>query len=193
MLTNELPSGGYDQVLFGIRQCLAENRGAVAELGNGRYFLAGELLPLVQYGAEHGDDNHPLGHVIVAIGAAGLGDDIEYRLTVVRPDPESTDDEGLYITVREDLFHTDPRRQNLDDFDAAEGNDWLRRLGDARYSPEASWFHISSDDGSEIMQAATWGDHETQQRLESRQRLEEWRGIRKYWPRRKERATDYDY
>lgn len=200
MITNELPSGGYDQLLFDIRHCLATNQSAVAQLGSGRAFLVGELDPLVQYGAEHGEDANPLHHLIVAIGAAGLnGDSPHYRLSLVRFDPKSDESDTGYVTVQEDVFHTDPHSDGRANFDEDDANDWRSRLDGARYSEEASWFHVNSDDESDIIQAANSGDEETQVQLEfhrlleSRRRLEEWRSKQGFRPVHKERAIDYDY
>lgn len=200
MITNELPSGGHDQLLVDIRLCLAANQTAAAQLGSGRTFLVGELDPLVQYGAEHGEDANPLHHLIVAIGAAGLnGNSPHYRLSLVRFDTNSDESDTGYVTIQEDIFHTDNYSDGRADFDEGDANDWRSRLDAARYSAEASWFHVSSDDESDVIQAANRGDEEAQVQLgfhqvrESRRRLEEWRDRQQFISGHKERAVDYDY
>jgi hypothetical protein len=199
-LMEELPepgSGGYEQVIFDIQLCLTQNSQAVAQLGDDRSFLAGELPALVQYGAEPGEDENPLRALVVAIGAAGVGINIGYRLTLVRPDSEGSDKDALYATIREDLFHTNPKHRNVLDYDAEEADDWRSRLGAARFSVEASWFHISKHDESPIIQAANWGDMDMQERLqESRHRIKNWRELRQAlqrYVRTGESPIDYDY
>ena len=196
MATGEVSSGGYDQLLFDIRQCLSANQQAVADLGGGRYFLAGQLPAWEQYGAESGDDDNPLKTLGLAIGVASVDGTVEYRLALVRPDVESPDKEALYVTVREDLFHSNPARRNVLDYDAGEADDWRARLGATRFSVEASWFHISSDDESRIIQAANWGDEDMQERLqELRGRVKNWRQLRqalRRYVRTGESPVDYD-
>jgi hypothetical protein len=175
------PNEDYEATVRAIEDALETHTTATADLGDERYFLAGSLAVMRQYGAEDEDDGLTL--CIGVVHEPGSAN-ITYELTLTRFQGADEVEDGR--TGAE--FHLLPSPDDLEAYDPDEGEDWRARLAAAAFDPFEAWYQIHDGDVSPRIQAACWGDEDGQRALEDWHERPEKELLRTYYrQRRRER------